>query len=91
MPRMVFVILIFSMGFLAAEAHDHIRPTMWGYAWQLDPAPDFPTSIPGVKPTTQLVKCPNGDLTFGPWHALVLYDYQASYYGWGAFLQERGS
>lgn len=81
------IFLLLAVGFAFGEMQAHIKKTMWGYVWTLDPEPDFPMGVPGVSPSTQLVRCPNGDLTFGPWHVRVIYDEQAPF---AAFLQERG-
>lgn len=67
------------LGFSIAKIDDHVKSTMWGWVWELRPLPDFYG--------TQLVKCPNGDITLPPWHVLVLWDQQAPIAG---FLQERG-
>lgn len=90
MRRAVIYACIAFIGFSAAKVDDHVRPTMWGWVWQLEPKPDFPQNIPGVQPMDQLVRCPNGDLIFGPWHVYVLWTADGLKYFWREFLQERG-
>ena len=85
MKEILFLIFGLIVGFVIGEMQAHIKETMWGLVWTLEPKPDFP-GLP-FKAISQLVKCPNGDLTFGSWHVLVLYDSQAPF---KSFLQERG-
>lgn len=73
------ILAAFVVGVALMASYDHIRPTMWGWVWRLEPVPDFHG--------TQLVRCPNGDLVLPPWHVRVLWDEQAPL---RAFLQERG-
>lgn len=68
-----------SLGAIIAFGVDHVRPTMWGWVWTLEPKPDFYGS--------QLVQCRDGSLTLPPWHVLVLYEEDM---GLRDFLQERG-
>lgn len=88
MNQLLLAALLLSAGFLGAKVDDHVRPTMWGWVWTLEPQPDWPTDVPGVKPASQLVQCPNGDLTLPPWHVRVLYADGAPF--WRVFWQERG-
>lgn len=92
MMRSLALLLVAFMGFVVAKVDDHVRPTMWGWVWTLAPTPDWPQGIPGVKPMDRLVLCPNGDLTFPPWHVYVLWDSDAPITRFPrVFLQERGS
>lgn len=83
MWKSFIAITLIGLGFVIGEAEARLKLTMWGIVWQLEPKADFPID----NPISQLVKCPNGDLTFGPWHVRVIYDHQAPLV---AFLQERG-
>jgi hypothetical protein len=75
-----------AAGFAAGKIDDHVRPTMWGWVWELTPTPD-PNPIWG----TQLVKCPNGDVTLPPWHVRVLWDDDLPLWQMHkVFWQERG-
>lgn len=77
-------VLVF-LGFSVAKIDDHVRQSMWGWVWTLEPKPDFPQN----KPIEQLRQCPHGDLVLPPWHVYVLWDNQGGYW-WRSFLQERG-
>lgn len=77
--RILCGLIVFAVGFIAAKADDHIKPTMWGWVWTLTPEPDFYD--------VQLVSCPDGSKTTPPWHVMVLYNEDAPL---GSFLQERG-
>jgi hypothetical protein len=92
MIRTILAAALLLVGFVAAKVDDHVRPTMWGWVWTLTPTPDWPNGVPGVKPTAQLVQCPNGDFTLPPWHAYVLWDNDLPITRFPRiFLQERGS
>ena len=86
--RPAWIVAALLAGVFIGEAHTHIKPTQWGWVWQLEPAPDWPQGLPGVPPDTQLVRCPNGDLVLPPWHVRVLWDDDAALST--VFLQERG-
>lgn len=89
--RIVKLTAFLLLGILLGEAHAHIRPTMWGWVWTLEPEPDFPIGIAGVKPSTQMVRCPNGDFTLPPWHVYVLWHDNLPLSNFSTvFLQERG-
>jgi hypothetical protein len=53
---------LYAVGFVLGGMQAHIKPTGWGWVWELEP---------------RLVRCPDGSMTLPPWHVLVLYDYQA--------------
>jgi hypothetical protein len=92
MKRIVIAAAFVLAGFVVAKVDDHVRPTMWGWVWDLTPTPNWPNGVPGVKPMSQLVQCPNGDLTLPPWHVYVLWDSGAPITKFPQlFLQERGS
>jgi hypothetical protein len=79
--KLIIIAAAGAIGFSAAKIDDHVRPVMWGWVWELRPEPDFYG--------TQLVHCPNGDLTFPPWHVRVFYSNGGGPFSrW--FLQERG-